>query len=356
MTTPTASPIAPSTASSTAPSAFTFRRGLVALLAAGSLALAGCGSGSPTGGDTATAGSSPDSSAAESGELTSISVGTIAIASSTELRYGVAEGIFEKHGLDVELVEAQGGAALLPAVQSGTMEFAVGNPMSVLTAADQGLPMRVVSGYSWSAAEGDDINAVIARQDSGITGFEDLEGKTVSVNAVHTLGDLSIMESAAQAGADPEAINFNEMPFPDMLAQLEQGNVDAVWLPEPFMGSALADSENVVVGFPNQEVMSGMPLTIAFTSEQVAEDDPELVTAFRDALTEATEAAAEDEAGVRAMLPEFLKMDEETAQSITLEPAHTDLPVEKMQTIYDLMLEYDMAENPMDVQSLYVAE
>ena len=332
----------------------TLRRGLVAALAAGTLVLAGCGSGSPTGaeGSASEAGSSPAS--ASSGELTSISVGTIAIASSTELRYGVAEGIFEDHGLDVELIEGQGGAALLPAVQNGSMQFAVGNPMSVLTAADQGLPMRVVSGYSWSSAEGDDINAVIARKDSGITGFDDLEGQTVSVNAVHTLGDLSIMEAAEMAGADPEKINFNEMPFPDMLAQLEQGNVDAVWLPEPFMSRAMADPENVVVGYPNQEIMDGMPLTIPFTSASIAEESPELVTAFQEALTESAERAAQDEEGVRAMLPEFLKMDEETAQSIRLEPAHTDLPVEKMQTIYDLMLKYGMAENPLDVESLYV--
>lgn len=330
------------------------RRGVVAALAVGTLALAGCGSGPPTGTEGSDTASAAGASAEGSGELTSISVGTIAIASSTELRYGVAEGIFEDHGLDVELVEGQGGAALVPAVQNGSMQFAVGNPMSVLTAADQGLPMKVVSGYSWSSAEGEDINAVFARKDSGITGFEDLEGQTVTVNAIHTLGDLSIMESAEMAGADPEEINFNEMPFPDMLAQLEQGNVDAVWLPEPFMGRALADSENVVVGYPNQEVMDGMPLTIAFTSEEIAEEDPELVSAFQEALTESAERAAQDEEGVRAMLPEFLKMDEETAQSIRLEPAHTDLPVEKMQAIYDLMLTYGMADNPLDVASLYV--
>ncbi|MGM7669797.1 ABC transporter substrate-binding protein [Microbacterium sp. A93] len=330
------------------------RWSLTAALTAGTLALAGCGSGSPTGSEESAPDAGASSPASDSGELTSISVGTIAIASSTELRYGVAEGIFEDHGLDVELIEGQGGAALLPAVQNGSMQFAVGNPMSVLTAADQGLPMKVVSGYSWSAAEGEDINAVIARKDSGISGFGDLEDQTVSVNAVHTLGDLSIMEAAKMAGADPEAINFNEMPFPDMLAQLEQGNVDAVWLPEPFLGRALADPENVLVGYPNQEVMDGMPLTIPFTSDSIAAEDPELVTAFHEALTESTERAAQDEAGVRAMLPEFLKMDEETAQSIRLEPAHTDLPVEKMQTIYDLMLKYGMAENPLDVASLYV--
>lgn len=286
--------------------------------------------------------------------LTSITVGTIAIASSAELRYGVDNGIFEDHGLDVELVESQGGAAMVPGIQNGSLDFAVGNPMSVLTAADQGLPMKIVSGYSWSSAEGDDINAIVTRTDSSISEWADLEDATVTVNAIHTLGDLSTMEAVAMNGGNPENVNFNEMPFPDMLPQLEEGNVDAVWLPEPFLGRALADDENVVVGFPNQEVMSGMPLTIAFTGETLHEENPEIIESFKAALKEATEQAWEDEDTLREMLTDFLGMDEETAQSIKLEPARTELPIEDMQTIYDLMLKYDMAENPLDVSELYV--
>lgn len=286
--------------------------------------------------------------------LTEITVGTLAIASSAELRYGVDNGIFEEHGLDVELVESQGGAAMVPAIQNGSLDFAIGNPMSVLTAADQGLPLRVVSGYSWSSAEGDDINAVVTRADSGITEWTDLEDATVTVNAIHTLGDLSTMEAVAMNGGDPSSINFNEMPFPDMLPQLEAGNVDAVWVPEPFLGRALADDENVVVGAPNQEVMSGMPLTIAFTSDTVLEESPEVVETFRTALTESAEQAWEDEEALRHSLTEYLDMDDETAQNIKLEPARTDLPVEDMQTIYDLMLKYDMADNPLDVATLYI--
>src|SRR5690625_6867275 len=127
--------------------------------------------------------------------LTSISVGTIAIASSVEISYGVDNGIFEDHGLDVELVESQGGAAMVPGIQNGSLDFAVGNPMSVLTAADQGLPMKIVSGYSWSSAEGDDITAIVTRTDSSISEWADLEDATVTVNAIHTLGDLSTMEA-----------------------------------------------------------------------------------------------------------------------------------------------------------------
>lgn len=104
--------------------------------------LTGCGEGSPSGEDGPTA----NGSGAE--ELTTISVGTLPIASSAELRFGVSEGIFAEHGLDVELVEGQGGAELLPAVQNQSLAIAVGNPMSVLTAAERGLDVKVISGYS----------------------------------------------------------------------------------------------------------------------------------------------------------------------------------------------------------------
>ncbi|WFP17036.1 ABC transporter substrate-binding protein [Citricoccus muralis] len=312
--------------------------------------LTGCGDGSPSGDDGPTA----NGSGAE--ELTTISVGTLPIASSAELRFGVSEGIFAEHGLDVELVEGQGGAELLPAVQNQSLAIAVGNPMSVLTAAERGLDVKVISGYSWSSASGEDINAVVTRADSGIEEFTDLENRVVTVNALHTLGDLSILESVDQQGGDPSSVRFNEMAFPDMLPQLEEGNVDAVWIPDPFLGMALEDPENVVVGHPNQVAMESMPLTIAFTSSAFAEENPEVIQAFTDALTESTEAAWEDEDALRSSIASSLNMDEAVAQRIRLEPAHTDLPTETLQQVYDLMLKYGMATDPLDVESLYVSD
>ncbi|MGO1552983.1 MAG: ABC transporter substrate-binding protein [Micrococcaceae bacterium] len=325
------------------------RRLLLGAAAIGaSLGLAACGQGSPSGTEeTSQAGDT-------SSELTAISVGTLPIASSAELRFGVSEGIFEEHGLDVDLVEGQGGAELLPAVQNQSLAIAVGNPMSVLTAADRGLDVRVISGYSWSSASGDDINAVVTRADSGIEEFTDLEDRVVTVNALHTLGDLSIMESVDQQGGDPASVRFNEMAFPDMLPQLEEGNVDAVWIPDPFLGMALEDPQNVVVGHPNQVAMQSMPLTIAFTSAAFAEENPDVIEAFTAALTESAEAAWEDEEVLRDSIASSLNMDEAVAQRIGLEPAHTDLPTETLQQVYDLMLKYDMATNPLDVESLYV--
>ncbi|MER2136806.1 MAG: ABC transporter substrate-binding protein, partial [Arthrobacter sp.] len=247
-----------------------------ALGAVATLALAGCGGGSLSG-DESSSSPSASGSAAAGGELEQIVVGVIGIAPSAAMQYGVDEGIFEEHGLDVELQTGQGGAAMLPAVSTGDMNFAVGNPLTVMVAKDKGLDMKIVTGYSNSYAEGEDINGVVARADSGITSFADLEGKTASVNAVNTQGDLTIMEAASLAGADPTQIKFSEMPFPDMEAQLDLGNTDAIWIPEPFLSKALSNPDNVLVGYSNQEAVPGMPTMVTFTSGNYASANPETV-------------------------------------------------------------------------------
>ncbi|NKX51672.1 ABC transporter substrate-binding protein, partial [Arthrobacter deserti] len=102
------------------------------------LALTGCGSGSPS----SSVGTAGGTSGSTAGGLQDITVGILSIAPSAVMQYGIDEGIFEKHGLNVELQTGQGGAAMLPAVSTGTMNFAVGNPLSVMVAKDKGLDMR----------------------------------------------------------------------------------------------------------------------------------------------------------------------------------------------------------------------
>ncbi|MCC9173694.1 ABC transporter substrate-binding protein [Arthrobacter sp. zg-Y179] len=316
------------------------------------LALTGCSGGSTAGSD---AGSSPSGSESSgSGELQQVVVGVLSIAPSSAMQYGIDEGIFEKHGLEIELQRGTGGAAMLPAVSTGDIHFAVGNPLSVMVAKDKGLDMKIVSGYSNSLAEGDDINGVVARADSGITSFADLEGKTTTVNAVNTQGDLTIMESAALAGADPEQLNFNELPFQDMEAALERGNTDAVWLPEPFLSRALANPDYVLVGYPNQEAVAGMPTMVTFTSGRYAEENEDTVTAFKEAVTETLTQAQANVDDVRATLPTFMGMDAAVAENLKMEEFDGELRSDELDDLGALMLKYEFVAKEPDVDAMTV--
>ncbi|MFC5929444.1 thiamine biosynthesis protein [Cryobacterium melibiosiphilum] len=311
------------------------------------LALTGCSAAATPTGDATDA-----TSDAADGALTPVTVGVLAIAPSVAMQYGIDEGIFEEHGLDLTLQTGQGGAAMLPAVYAGSMDFAVGNPLSVMVAVDKGLEMQIVTGYSNSKAEGDDINGVVVRSDSGIESFADLENKTVSVNAVSTQGDLTIKESTAIDGGDPSLINFNEMPFPDMEAQLAASNTDAIWLPEPFLSKALASEDFTLIGYPNQQALPGLPTMVTFTSAKYAADNADTLAKFRDAVEETLALAEANPDDVRATLPAFMGMDAGVAENMKMETFDGEVQTDVLVDLGELMQKYAVVTTAPDVSAL----
>lgn len=328
------------------------RLATAATAAAALLALTACGSGSPS--QSEEEATADDGAAADSGELTTVTVGVLPIAPSVGVQYGIENGIFEEHGIDVELERSNAGAAMLPAVSSGQLDFAVGNPLSVLTAADEGLDMKIVAGYSFSLEEGDDIAGVVTKADSDIESYDDLEGQTIAINALRTLGDLTIMADAEEEGADPAALNFSEMPFPDMQAQLDAGNTDAIWVPEPFLSASLADESNQLVGYSFQDAIPGMPTMVTFSSGSFTDENPEVTQDFADAMAESLAASEEDEEGTRALLPEFIDLSEEAAQNLRLERLAGDIPREEIAGISELAVRYDFIDEAPSEEELYV--
>ncbi|WP_022869860.1 ABC transporter substrate-binding protein [Yaniella halotolerans] len=315
-----------------------------ATAAASALLLTACGGG---GGDEASG---------DGEELREVTVGVLSIAPSVGVAYGIENGIFEEHGFDVDYEVSTAGAAMLPAVSAGQMDFGVGNPLSVVTAVDQGLDMKIVAGYSNSLEEGEDVAGVVTRADSDIETWADLEGKTTAVNALNTLGDLTVMNLAEQDGADPQALEFSEIAFPDMPAQLERGNTDAVWIPEPFLSGLLADEENQLVGYSFQENDPGMATMITFTSGELAADDPEMAADFADAMTEALAAAEEDQEGSRALLVDFLEISQEDADALTMERLDGELDRDQLMDMVELADRYDFIGDAPTEEDLFLQE
>ncbi|TPX05018.1 transporter substrate-binding domain-containing protein, partial [Schumannella luteola] len=166
---------------------------------------------------------------------------------------------FADHGLEIEVVPAQGGAQAIPGLVNGDIEFAIGQPFGPFRAelADLGAPIIGNYASALPESEGKDVNAVVALASSGITGPADLAGKRVSVNSLGAAGDVTIMKAVEDAGGDPSTIQFVEVAFPDAQAQLEAGNIDAAWVPDPFM-SQIAGSGGTIVVYPYQATIPGL--------------------------------------------------------------------------------------------------
>ncbi|MCX6503054.1 MAG: ABC transporter substrate-binding protein [Microbacterium sp.] len=325
----------------------TRRMTAIAAVAAIGIMLTACSGGSLSG-ETA----NPDSDA-ESGELVPVTVGLLPIAAAAAVQMGIDAGAFEDQGLDVTVQIGQGGAALLPAVSSGDIQFAVGNPLSVLVAASQGLEMSIIAGYSSVDVPADKLpTGVIVKADSGITTWKDLEGKKVAVNAFNTQGDLSIMGSVEQDGGDPNAVEFTEIAFPDQLAQLEQGNIDAAWVPEPFVGKALATDGLALLGEPMGNVIPGLSSMVTFTSTKYAEENPDIVEKFRAGIAASTDMAMADTDAYRDVIVSYTGMDAAVVANINLENLSADLDESIIEDLSTLALKYGFLEQEPDLSKV----
>jgi NitT/TauT family transport system substrate-binding protein len=320
----------------------------VPLLAASTLVLAACGGGDD---EAASGGSGGDS-----GELRQVTAGLLPVAVTGALQGGIEQGFFEERNIEVTIETGQGGAALLPAVASGEMEFATSNPVSLLQARGEGLDVRVIGHWTSTHAEGEDVNGVVAHRDSGVTDAAGLAGKRIAVNTLNGMGQLTIDEAVRQAGGDPSGIQYVELGFPDMPAALEAGNVDAVWVPEPFL-TRLMDAGHPLASYSSQESVPGHPTQLFFTSGQLAESDPQLVEDFTAALEETLEWADANPDAVRAEAEEFLQTPPGAMATVGIEEFGTDLRREQIERMGELMVEAGLLEeDELDIDGLLPQE
>ncbi len=286
---------------------------------------AGCGSPDP--------GASGSSS---SGGTTKVKVGIIPIVDVAPLYLGEEKGFFRSRGIELEMVSAQGGAAIVPGVVSGQFQFGFSNTTSLMIAQVKGVPIKsVANGAASNGKVGADVTGVAVRKDSPIKSAKDLAGHTVAVNTLQNIGDTTVRHSVREAGGDPSKVKFVEIPFDQMPAALDDGRVDAAWMGEP--ASTIAKSQGArVVASPFAETDPKLTVATYFTSAKLAQQNPELVKNFTAAMAESLRYATDHPDEARQILTTYTKISGDVLKNLTLPswPAEVDMPsLEKLASL-----------------------
>jgi NitT/TauT family transport system substrate-binding protein len=242
---------------------------------------------------------------------------TIAINPSTQfapMYYGIQEGIFEEHGLELEIVPQTDIAAIVSGLASGTYDFGFATIVHVVTANSNGIPIRAVSTIEGQIQENDSGTVTIASAASGITEFGDLGGKRVATVGLSSHNTLTMWELADRAGVDTTTIELVQLPFGQMAAALESGDVDAAIMQWPFAKDAL-DAGGVELGYNNRELFVDTATTLFNTSQSFIDQNPNTVRAFADAMAESILGASEDPDTAKEALVDGLGITAEQAAS-----------------------------------------
>jgi len=303
------------------------------------LALAGCG------GNGEAAEGNP-------GEPATLKVGVIPIADVAPLYIGMDQGFFEDEDLTVEPQIAEGGAAIATSVLSGDYEFGFSNVVSLATARSKDLPLRIVSqGASGHATEEDAFDTLLVPGDSAIQEAQDLEGATVAVNALNNIGPLSINYAVEEAGGDPATIEYIEVPFPDMIAALEAGRVDAAWVVEPFASQGLGSGMRSIFA-PFEAVSPDLTIATYFTNEQYIAENEDVVDRFVRAMEKALAFAEANPDAAREIVLTYTKIPPEAAEVMKLPNWNPEYNDESIEKTIELAEKYGYVEGSVSLDDL----
>ena len=145
------------------------------------------------------------------------------------------KGYFEKNGLNPKFVKFLAGPPILSSFQTGDVDVAVMGIPPLIHGVAQGIDLQTFLVDDEASAG----VALVARKGSGIHGPKDLKGKKIAYvfgSTVHP----GLLEVLRQNGMSEKDINLINMQVPAILPAFERGDVDAVYLWQPWTIKAQA--------------------------------------------------------------------------------------------------------------------
>ncbi|MEU8247677.1 ABC transporter substrate-binding protein [Nonomuraea sp. NPDC048916] len=306
--------------------------------------------------------SSPDGKTTEATnanglEKTSLLIGQYPGADSAPLFIAIERGFFKEQGLTVKTEAIQAPQAVLPKLANGSMDVVLGSYATILTIQSTGSEKFKYIADSYQGAAG--AFGVMVGKDSPVKTVADLKGKKIGVNSLAGLGVLTMNPHLKISGLKPppdpnKDVTYVEVPTTNWLSALEKGDVDAVWMTDPYVSEA----KNKLGATMLVDTMSGpteaLPITGWAATEKWVATNPKTMAAFQRAMAKAQNIAATDRSAVTKILPTFTKIPAATAATINLGAYPTTLSAQRIQRVADLMLEYGFIKEKIDVSSMIV--
>lgn len=320
---------------------------LIALAAASALLLAGCSSPS-----------SEETSGAD-GELetTTVRYGTFSTGlASREVLIAEELGYFEDAGLQVEFQNVATTAALIPLLASGQLDMAYLSYQPTFSALAAGVDLTL-AGHTQDLTEG--IQALYVATDSDFESVADLEGKRIGVNAVGGFGDILVGEALATEGYTLDDVELVELNFSNMIGAIEQGEIDAGWLPSSFIAVADADPEERtrrLVDFSDIPSLTSLPQGGDIAAGAFQRENPNTVAAFVAAEKKAAEYLAENPEYDREQQVKIAGFPPAVGKLLGLVPYVGNVSVDDLEKVAELQKQYGQLAGDVDVEKFAASQ
>lgn len=290
-----------------------------------------------------------------------LKVGYLNVMDDAQAMLAKDAGLYEKHGLDVELVLFASGTDLIKAIVGGQLQAGVLGFTNAVAWADKGADLKVVGGAQMG------YHSILVRKDSGIRSVADLKGKRLASQKQGSTADIVLGGVVfEQAGLSRDDVQMVYVEPPVAIQSLAAGQVDAAFVFEPYEQVARATS-GIEAIYEIGKVWP-FPCMVVITSGQVLADNRPAINSLLQAQKDAMDLMQADPGkAAQYLVKRFIAEDQlpgtdgpvpavdVVQMAIETQMFHWDISqqdIDRMAEIVDIMVAQGLLTRDIDVNSL----
>lgn len=244
-----------------------------------------------------------------------IRFGVMKIAALSNAWLAEQQGLFKKHGVDVELVIIRSGAEGVNALQGGSIDVTLAIPSFALSANERRFDLVLVMQNELASARPPDTGGIVVARESGIAKPADLVGKTVGVNALHAQEAVDAQYVIRKAGVPSGKVKYVELPYPTMWDALARKQIDAAVAIDPFT-TMMVQRGGRVIAWEYVDSIPEQPIGTFWAKRAWAQQNAELLGKFVAAIEESHAYMNADKARAKEIVAKFTGLPADLVQAM----------------------------------------
>jgi NitT/TauT family transport system substrate-binding protein len=282
---------------------------------------------------------------------TTIRIGVVPGEISGQIFYGIDRGFFSRDGLNVVVSAFGSGGAIASAVAGGSIDIGMVDLSSVIAAHARGVPfVGLASGLVNSRTA--PTFGIVVRGDSPIRAAKDFDGKTIAVNGLNNIAQISAEAWIDHNGGDAKSVKFVEMPLPAKKDAVLGGRVDGSLDTEPFLTFGI-DAGLRAFMMEKNGLASIYLLDFWVSTKDWADRNPATVAKFIAAMREASEWANKNHDLSAPILAKYTKIPEDVVARMRRGQFADANDPRLVQPVIDAAAKYGLISKPFPAAELF---
>jgi NitT/TauT family transport system substrate-binding protein len=286
-------------------------------------------------------------------EKTNLIVAAVPAEDSAGLYIAQQRGYFAQEGLHVSIVPAISSADVINEQEAGKVDITAGAyPSYILADQAQHDKLKLLKVLVAGSTMAPSVQEIVVPPNSGITKMSQLAGKTITLNALHNIGQLLVSSMLQDNAVKVSGVRYDVQPFPAMGKLLAEHKITAAWLPEPFISE---DEEKYGVqplADANQGAAESLPIEGYVVTQSWLNKYPHTAEAFRIAMEKAQAVAASDTDAVQKSMTAFAQVPRLAASVLPAPGYPTDTQAGPLQRVITLMVNLGLTNQGYNAANL----